>query len=64
MRLSKGKLDDPREDLKTHYRGEGPKWTICGQTVTSYAVGEARLVTCKKCLVMIAKPGIFLKTPA
>ena len=58
MRLSKGNLDDPREDLKTHYRGEGPK-TICGQTVTSYAVGEARLVTCKKCLAMIAKRGIL-----
>jgi len=64
MRLSKGKLDDPREDLRTHYRGEGQKSTICGQTVTSYAVGEARLVTCKKCLAMIAKRGIHLENPA
>jgi len=37
MRLSRGKLNDPRPDLKTHFLKSGEhNRPACGQTVTSF----------------------------
>ena len=54
MRLSKGKLNDPRLELKVHYSPpDSDKVTACGQPVTANSVGDKRDVTCKKCLAII-----------
>jgi hypothetical protein len=55
MRFSRGKLNNPRSELKAHWLKNGEP--ACGQAVTSNSTSALKAVTCKKCLQIARARG-------